>query len=553
MLAVAPAVTATEARTLTVTGPVRFVPIADTALAESNAARYRGILEVSIAPNGGISLINEVGFEDYLKGIAEVPGRWPAEALKAQAIAARTYVLWELSRGRSPEGRQLGYDICATIACQVYRGLDNETGPSGQAWTDAVESTRSVAVTHEGKPILARYHSTSGGRTRNNEDVFTSDGPRPYLVAVESPYEQGSPLSRWQTVFARSQIEEILNDQKEISLKGSLIDIRFIKHPDGSGKPNELRVVGSEGETIVRAATFSRVVSREARSRWPDQYPPLNPALPGARLPDAIPSSNFTVELSGDRIVINGSGWGHGVGMSQYGALGMAEEGMLAEQILTHFYRNTRVEVVPEPDVVRVGLGTGAPEISVEGSGEFRIESPGGKVLVERALGRFTVKPGSGNALSLRYPDGAGERLVLQTLELSRTGSSDEMTSLSASFEVSGPARVRYRIEEKMDRHLVYESDQLIVEKGRASLSWNVTDSAGRRPPGGEYLFVLKASSPTGEQELISEFVIESEWTPENSPDSSIGVFITLGLAALAIVLMLAGTLKRRKAGARRL
>lgn len=541
----APTALAKEGRSVTVQGGVKFVPLGRTALAEVGSARYRGSLDIAPAPKGGLSMVNELAFEDYLKGIAEVPGRWPTEALRAQAIAARTYVLWELARGRSPEGRQLGYDICATVACQVYRGLDNESGSSGAAWADAVESTRSVAVTHGGKPILARYHSTSGGRTRNNEDVFTSEGSRPYLKAVDSPNEQASPLFKWTSKFQKAQLEQILTADKEVPLKGSLVDIRFVKHPDGSAKPNEVVITGTSGETTVRAATFSRVVSREAKKRWPDEFPPANPALPGSKLPDAVPSSNMSFRVEGEVIVVDGAGWGHGVGMSQYGALGMAEEGMAAEEILKHFYLDTAVEKVEEPEGVRVGIGTGAQKIIIEGSDEFRIESSDGKVLVERALGKYTVEPKARGAVSIRYPDGSESDLVVSDLTLSRSAVTPEDNELALTYAISRPAVISIEVKKAAGGEVVYTGEEKVSDPGTVKSLWPVMTSDGKRPPSGSYILVVIARSPGGAREASIPFSLESPPVAEAGDGGGVAVMILAGLG-LVIGLAVAVTLIRR-------
>lgn len=540
-----PVAAAREGRSVTVQGGVRFVPYGRAVLAEAGSASYRGILEIAPAPKGGLSLVNELAFEDYLKGIAEVPGRWPAEALKAQAIAARTYVLWELSRGRTPEGRQLGYDICATVACQVYRGLDSESGPSGAAWAGAVESTRSVAVTHGGKPILARYHSTSGGRTRNNEDVFTSEGPQPYLKAVDSPNEQASPLFRWTSRFQKAQLEQIFAAETEIPLKGSLVDIRSVKYPDGSARPNEVVITGSSGETTVRAATFSRVVSREAKERWPNEFPPANPALPGSKLPDAVPSSNISFRLEDEVVVVDGAGWGHGVGMSQYGALGMAEEGIAAEAILRHFYRDTAVEKVSEPEQIRVGIGTGAQAIVIEGSDEFRIETSEGKVLVERALGKYTVEPKSRGAVSIRFPDGSDSDLVISDLALSRSALRLEDNEVALTFAISRPAVISTEVRTAESGEAVYVGEEEVADTGAVKSVWPVMTSDGRRPPSGSYILVVIARSPGGTREASVLFSLESPPPAEVGGGSSLQVIILFGLGLL-VILAVAVTLIRR-------
>src|SRR5438309_1417054 len=123
---------------------------------------------------------------------------WPMEALKAQAVASRTYVLWEMQHGH---WTRFGYDVCATTTCQVYQGADAERGPDGRRWLRAVQQTSGQVLLYGGQPALARYHSSSGGRTLANEVVFPSDGQRPYLRGVADPADGVSPLHHWTVRF----------------------------------------------------------------------------------------------------------------------------------------------------------------------------------------------------------------------------------------------------------------------------------------------------------------------------------------------------------------
>ena len=117
---------------------------------------YRGALEV-LRSGSGLGVINDVGFEDYVRGIAEVPNGWPMEALKAQAIAARTYALHEMKSRQSPAATALGADICPTQSCQVYVGLEKERSEGGGRWVSAVEATRGQVLLRRGRPIRAMY------------------------------------------------------------------------------------------------------------------------------------------------------------------------------------------------------------------------------------------------------------------------------------------------------------------------------------------------------------------------------------------------------------
>ncbi len=117
---------------------------------------YRGALEV-VRAGSGLGVINHVGFEDYVKGIAEVPNSWPVEALKAQAIAARTYALHEMKNRQSAAATALGADICPSQSCQVYDGLEKERSEGGQRWVSAVDATRGQVLLRRGQPIRAMY------------------------------------------------------------------------------------------------------------------------------------------------------------------------------------------------------------------------------------------------------------------------------------------------------------------------------------------------------------------------------------------------------------
>ncbi len=117
---------------------------------------YRGALEI-VRSGSGVGVMNHLGFEDYLRGIAEVPNGWPVEALKAQAIAARTYALHEMRSRQSEAATRLGADICPTQSCQVYLGLEKERSEGGQRWVAAVEATRGQVLLRKGQPIRAMY------------------------------------------------------------------------------------------------------------------------------------------------------------------------------------------------------------------------------------------------------------------------------------------------------------------------------------------------------------------------------------------------------------
>jgi stage II sporulation protein D len=148
-----------------------------------------------ILPRGdGVTAIEALPPEEYLLGIREVPFAWPDEALKTQAVAARTYLAFTLAGGRTATGREHGYDICATTACQVYAGVAGLSSADGVRWRQAVAATASEILLYEGRPVQALYSSTAGDRTRESEDIFPGLDV-PYLAAVDSPGED-SPFVR---------------------------------------------------------------------------------------------------------------------------------------------------------------------------------------------------------------------------------------------------------------------------------------------------------------------------------------------------------------------
>jgi stage II sporulation protein D len=198
--------------------------------------RYRGDLELRPGTLG-LSAINAVRLEDYVRGVVagEVPASWPVEALRAQAVAARTYAIATGKNGA-------GFDQYADTRSQMYVGISGERASTNAA----VAGTAGEVVVYDGKPIVTYYFSTSGGRTENVENSFLGAEPVPYLRSVDDPYDSESPRHRWTVRMTLGQASRRLGRL----VKGSLRQIRVLSR-GASPRVVRAQVVGSGGRTSV--------------------------------------------------------------------------------------------------------------------------------------------------------------------------------------------------------------------------------------------------------------------------------------------------------------
>ena len=323
--------------------------------------RYRGVLRIS-GRGGRLRVVNSLGIETYLASVvgSEMPHRWPLAALQAQAVAARTYALKQRSRGGA-------WDVEATVASQVYRGVESET-PSTR---EAVASTRSLVLVHGGRLIDAVFHSSSGGVTEASGMVWRRQ--HPYLVSVPD-HDQHSPVHRWEQWFDPAGLRQRLPET------GGLQAVEVLSR-SGSGRVRQARLRGPSGSLVlsgselrkrlglkstlvnfemvtggqrpsvdlpVRGVTtaasgrsrIDRITASVARQRG--GRPPLLVAPPPVLVSK---TSVRRWSAGGLQLLVKGQGYGHGVGMSQWGAHGLAEQGADFRSILQHYYRGA--EVVP--------------------------------------------------------------------------------------------------------------------------------------------------------------------------------------------------------------
>lgn len=303
---------------------------------EVNGRRYRGEVLIFAAGGGRVSIVNVVDLESYLRSVvpAEIGGAGGGrlEAVKAQAVAARSYTLALLQRRQ-----ERGFDLLATVEDQVYEGMDGERADVDEA----LRATTGVVALYEGKPIEAFYCSTCGGTTAGPDEVWGRP-PRDYLKIRQDrahsgsqPFCSASPYFRWTETWEGSNLERILKD--------TLPRVLGVKDPDSWGRLRDLALVSKSGsrragELKVEFERASFAVTRDA-VRWVLRRPK------GDGLRSAL-IQEVNVERSKGRVVrvaVKGGGFGHGVGMCQFGALGMARSGYDYSMILHHYYPGTRL------------------------------------------------------------------------------------------------------------------------------------------------------------------------------------------------------------------
>jgi stage II sporulation protein D len=382
------ALPAVEAAAVESAGSIELVPRPGTTI-EFAGREYQG--NVSIGGHGdGLAVVERVTLDAYLAGIREVPFSWEDAALQAQAVAARTYLAWVLWNGGYRPGRTYGFDICATDQCQVYAGTGLIQGPDGDRWAAAIAATAGEILVYDDAPAQSLYSSSAGTRTRSVEDVWGGDGV-PYLTAVDSPEENVTPYWEWTISMPARVFGEVLAAGGH-GLEGALKSVTVDQTDDGGG-PWRVVVRAWTGERRSLAPTRLRAVFNV---HGPDLYPALFPARrpDGRRWPQTVLSYTFTAGLFGaeppvredlipwllpedipqaGRVEITGTGWGHGVGMSQWGAQAMALAGSGFAEILGHYYGG----LVPQPadDLIPTGVAVGLAwrqeKVVVRSSGAF--------------------------------------------------------------------------------------------------------------------------------------------------------------------------------------
>ena len=354
-------------------GESRFIantsePIAissDSGIVNLGEYSYRDNIEINI-DNGLITLINIIDIEKYLYGVinSEMPASWDLEAQKAQAVAARTYVV-------ATGNKHILYDLCDNTNCQEYSGVNNET----EAGRQAVDETKGLEIYYNDEPITAVYFSSDGGATQNSEDVWLSEVH--YLRGKLDEYEKECKI--WERSYSYSQLTDICNSNGfnigsitdvsgeftdtglclELTFKGTKgsktvtkeeIRTMFSVTDEGSLPSRNFTINGSNNTTTDSSVYVIDNSSSQSNSlssvvvldKDGNKVNVENAAIISKDGTSTLNNENTTSSSNGFNI--SGKGYGHGVGMSQYGAKAMAEEGFDFEEILKYYYTDIEID-----------------------------------------------------------------------------------------------------------------------------------------------------------------------------------------------------------------
>ncbi|MDR0879091.1 MAG: stage II sporulation protein D [Clostridioides sp.] len=272
--------------------------------------------------NHKLGKYQKISLEDYLAGVlaGEMSPEFNDEALKAQAVAARTYVVYKLDRQFPKKHNKSA--VCTDFKhCQEYKSASELTKTNGKKWMDekyskivkAVGDTKGQVIQYEGKAILPLYFSTSSGKTEDSKEVFAASYP--YLKSVDSPYDSISPKFTSKARVSNSDFVACVkkwNKKTVIGEKNLAVQVKITKRSQA----------GTVESVKIGNKTFK---GTDIRTMF------------------ALNSANFDISFEGGKVVFNVKGYGHGVGMSQWGAEGMAENGYKYADIISHYYLNTKI------------------------------------------------------------------------------------------------------------------------------------------------------------------------------------------------------------------
>lgn len=285
-----------------------------------NGKKYRGSLELKVY-EGEIYVINRLPMHYYLYGVIEkeiAPG-WPIQTVKAQAVAARSFAIYRIKRNIEEP-----YDLGTTWLAQLYAGVEAETPQV----IEAVDETRGEVLTYQGVVVPGFFHANSGGYIEKGEDVWEGT-PTPYIIPGEDTWSIGVQHDRWSERISVSEINSSLHENGHPAI-GPFDSLRVERRLE-SGRAAALSYITEAGSRYtIRADRFRMAVGPEKiRSAW-----------------------FVNIEPRGRDILFEGRGWGHGIGMSQWGAWNMGEQGFDYQDIIKFYFRGAKLTANYGPGVV---------------------------------------------------------------------------------------------------------------------------------------------------------------------------------------------------------
>lgn len=328
---------------------------------------YRGRLEIGRYNKHKLTAVNIVSLEEYLYGVvpSEMPSTWPQEALKAQAVCARSYALIKAGYGGESNAKK-GYKIVDTVSSQVYKGYLAESVMANKA----VDATKGEMVCYNNKVVAAYFYSTSGGRTESAKDVWGAD--LPYMQSVPDIFEQDAARMAWQETLTLSQIKKALGNQ---GIPFEVEGLQVSQYTN-TGRVHALNLLGGSRSLKLQGTTIRTVLNLNStkfkivrKGDTPDEVSVLSAdGIKTGRISNMYVASaegvakaseelgQYIVQSAdnlwnyprsapqrAEELLFAGMGYGHGVGMSQYGAKGMAEAGYGYKEIIEYYFTGAYV------------------------------------------------------------------------------------------------------------------------------------------------------------------------------------------------------------------
>lgn len=279
----------------------------DNNLIKINKKRYRGVILIGIEDNN-LVFINKLDIESYLYGVlpAEIAPNWPYEVLKAQAVAARSFAIYNLNKNKNSL-----YNLSDCVLSQVYSGYNIEN----EMTNNAVNDTKGEVLIYNNEVIQAFFHANSGGRTASSEEVW--GGKLDYLISINDQYSINEKNYKWNYKISLKEIARYLEKNKIIT--GNIYEMK-INNRTESGRVDKIKIYCNNGIIEIKGKDFRNYIGV-----------------------DKIRSTNFSIQQKNDELFFEGFGWGHGVGLSQEGAKKMAEIGKNYTDILYFYYKGVKL------------------------------------------------------------------------------------------------------------------------------------------------------------------------------------------------------------------